>query len=516
MLKFLVHDDAIKPADWRLCNAHLLGADDMGVRAAITYRDGLICCDKKTMGPAALALKFPLEGLGELTLQTSLLPEREQPYLLTVELARHRLMKIIAKMEDWGLFELADDVPAMRRINLAKQKFIEALCQRNDAAKADKLARESLLAAVDASEELALNHAEMLLGQRRETRQLPKNGFGVGIGLRQTGDSSLVQLLTQFDFVRLPTPWRLLEPEEQEYDWELVDSWAEWAYRNKMPIVAGPIVSFTPSVVPDWLYIWEHDYDTIRDLLYEHIERVVTRYKNAVSLWNVISGVHVNEHFTFNFDQLMDLSRMAIMLAKQIQPNGRTLIEITHPFGEYYASNQRAIAPMMYAEMVLQSGIPFDGFGLKLLMGRSADGQYTRDLMQVSALLDRFSGLGKPLYITAVGVPSEPAAPPFAAADDESGMIHSAGYWRKPWSASVQGSWLEAFYNLAMARPYVESIAWHNLVDHAEDELPHSGLADAKTQPKKAYRRLVTFRKSLSDARGASNAITNPPAPAAG
>ena len=44
--------------------------------------------------------------------------------------------------------------------------------------------------------------------------------------------------------------------------------------------------------------------------------------------WVVVSGLHVNSHFTFSFDQLLDLTRMSTMLVKKIQPNARTLVEI--------------------------------------------------------------------------------------------------------------------------------------------------------------------------------------------
>lgn len=500
MLKFAVYNQNDQSPDFILSNSYLLGADDIGIRANITYEDHVITCDKKTMGPAAFALQIPVNGLGELTLQTCLLAEREKPYILMLELARQRIMKIIAKMEDWSIYELDPTTSTAKRLKLAKDKFIQALISQNDPPESDRLARESLAAAIDASEEFTILQADRMLRTRKEQNHLPKHIFGVGVGLKQTGNPKLAQLLSNFDYLRLPTPWRVMEPEEQNFSWEPLDAWAEWAFRNKMKLVAGPIVSFNSTVVPDWLYIWEHDYDTIRDLLYEHIERVVTRYKNVVSLWNVVSGIHTNNQFQFNFEQLMDLTRMAIMLTKQVQPNSKTLIEIVEPFGEYHANNSRSIPPMMYAEMVLQSGIPFDGFGLKLMMGQSTNGQYTRDLLQLSTMLDRFSQFGKPVYVTAVGVPSQTIEEPFIEPHvEEVEVNHTAGYWRKPWNEIVQSRWLEVFYNIAMSKPYVESVAWLTLADHAGVEMPFCGLADNQANPKKAYKKLMGFRKHLHE-----------------
>ena len=63
--------------------------------------------------------------------------------------------------------------------------------------------------------------------------------------------------------------------------------------------------------------------------------------------------------------------------------------------GEYYAANQRSIPPLLYAEMIVQSGIQFDVFGVQLRFGIPRDGCWQRDLFQISCLLDRFAALGQ-------------------------------------------------------------------------------------------------------------------------
>jgi len=496
MLKFQVYENGEPAADWPLRSAHLLGAEELGVRADIELQDGVILCDKSAVGPAALSLQFEIEGVGDLLLQTCLLPERDDPYLLTLELARHRLMRVIAKQEDWQMLELEDDHPAAKRLAIAKRKFFDALCEMDEPAEADKLARQSLKASIDASEELTISHAEQLLSKRIDNHGLSRHIFGCGVGLDQPMERLAPTMLNSFDYIRLAMPWRRLEPAEQEYNWTTLDAWCEWAFRNRLPILAGPVVSFTPDIVPDWLYIWEHDYDTVRDLLYEHVERIVTRYRSVISLWNVVSGIHVNDAFSFNFEQLMDLTRMAMLLVKKVQPNARTLIEITHPFGEYYAWNQRSIPPMMYAEMVLQSGIPVDGFGIKLLMGQPTDGQLTRDLLQISSLLDRYSSLGKPMHVTGVAAPSQPIKGDGGEGD---GQHATSGYWRKPWSTNVQSHWLEAFYNVTLSKHFVESVAWQDVADHDDSELPYGGLLSANYQPKPAFKRLLAMRKNFHE-----------------
>ena len=34
--------------------------------------------------------------------------------------------------------------------------------------------------------------------------------------------------------------------------------------------------------MPDWMFIWEHDFDTLREMAYEFVQKVVQRYRRAV------------------------------------------------------------------------------------------------------------------------------------------------------------------------------------------------------------------------------------------
>ncbi|MEM9883762.1 MAG: endo-1,4-beta-xylanase [Planctomycetota bacterium] len=485
-------------ADPTLRNAYLLDSEGNGVRCEFSFQDGELWCDKRETGTAALALQHPAGDLGELTLQTCLLPEREEPYLLSVELARHRLMTVYNKLEDWAMFELEASHPVSKREQRARSKFIEALChQKEDPARASRLADESLAASLDGSEELALAHSELLLNRRKESGSLPRAPLGCGVALDERGPALRSAAAAHFDYVQLPLPWKHLSPEENAYRWDDADDWVAWAQAQRKPVLAGPVISFEPACLPDWLYIWEHDYDTVRDLVYEHIEQVVKRYQSSVSAWTIVSGLHVNRHFTFNFEQLMDLTRMSCMLVKKLDPAAKVVIELRQPFGEYYARNARSIPPMMYVDLLIQSAIAFDAFGLRLPLGQAVDGQHARDLMQVSSVLDQFAGFGKNLFVT-VAAPSAPVTHEMiASTETDEPADDRAGYWRRPWSEVVQGHWLEAALQIAMSKPFVEAVAWQDLIDHPQMELPLAGLLDDDEQSKAALRRLTYFRENL-------------------
>src|SRR5262245_43647434 len=82
MLRFAVFDNDGPPSRWPLINAHILGPDDQPVRGDVAFEAGHIVCRKGGNDAACLALQWDAGPCGVLMLQTCLLPERRQPYLL--------------------------------------------------------------------------------------------------------------------------------------------------------------------------------------------------------------------------------------------------------------------------------------------------------------------------------------------------------------------------------------------------------------------------------------------------
>lgn len=512
MISFAVYIDGRLAEKVNLSGAYVVGSDDVPLRADISFKNGIITCKKRAAGPAGLALLWDVDGAGTLLLETIRVPERDRPYILQVELARGRLMRIANKSEEWGLLEYEGTKDLAARIEAGREQLIKAL-QADQPAAAARLAQEALVTAVQAGEALAQFHGAALLARRRQSSGLGRKVFGCSFALDKPTELARKRLTGAFDFAALPLNWREIEPTEQTFNWKPLDGWVEVLSRASagIPLRGSPLLCFTEGHVPDWLYIWEHDFDTIRDLAFEHVRRVINRYGQHVQTWTVIRGVHAPTCFAFSFEQLMELTRMAASLCKQISPRGTAIIELVQPFGEYYARNQRTIPPLLYADMVVQSGVAFDGFGLRIQMGRPLDGMLARDLFALSTVLDQFAKLGKPLHITGVEVPSQPAVRPEA----DTITAASAGFWHEPWSEQMQAEWLYRFYEIALSKPFVESICWQSLWDSISgaDGIPrlgaggsdkssppmmnHGGLLRSDLAPKASYKRFLDFRKDV-------------------
>lgn len=506
MLTFAVFTDQSPAADWPLRHARMLGPDETVLGTEVTFEEGLIRCDKRTTGSAALTLQWDAGDAGRLMLDTCLLPDRDHPYLLSLELARKRIMLCLTKLEEWMLFDAPADDPAMVSLRTAHDQFMRALAkgpgpEGDFTPEQDQMARTALEKAIEASELLTDLDAERRLARRvsgatQSGLRHPPPLLGCAVRTDRSTPGLQSVVAESFDFLSIPVPWATLEPEEGvSYRFHPFDQWIEWAVRRaRLPVALGPLIDFRPKCVPEWLYIWENDYETLRELVYEHVKKVVTRYRRAVSHWTVVSGLHVNSDFTLSLEQIVDLTRLCALVVRKLHKNARIQVEITRPFGEYAAYNQHAIPPLLYAELLFQAGVAVDSIGLRLEMGDSSPGHETRDMMQIARLLDEFCAFDKPISLSAVGVPSAPS-PSHTFGEDGA---YDPGFWRKQWSEKIQADWLTQLARTALARPQITSVVWSELYDGADAcGLLNGGLITDAGQPKSALKRVAELRSRL-------------------
>lgn len=485
--RFAFYPTADRQPISRLQGAYLIGTDGVPVRGDFELVEHEIRCTPRLREPVGLSLLWLVEGFGRVQLETTRLPVREEPYHLHVELARSRLLRITLKREEWGLFDYNGMDEIAREVDAAHKHFVDALKALDEPEKAARLADESLRVAMWASEKMAQFHAGVFLGRRQQGGGFGSPFCGVVAPPVAPNPAGVRRICEAFDFVRIPFTWREMEPKEQATSYSHTDAWVKACQSARLTVHGGPLLSFGVRTVPDWMYIWENDFETIVDYAKQHVRRTVKRYANKVSCWTVTSGLYADNVFSFNFEQIMEMTRMAATVTKQLAPRSQVILDLTQPWGEYYARNQRSIPPLLYAEMALQSGVPFDGFGLQFLFGLGSAGFRTRDLLQVSALVDKLANLGRTLHITALAAPSQPP-------DDE----EDGGRWHKPWSDESQAEWLVALAEIGLSKPYVESICLHTLADGTGEWIPASGVLRPDNTAKPAFHALERLRKRLA------------------
>lgn len=488
-MKFQVLRDGQIVKDFTPFGAYLFGTDGISIRRArITFSDGHVDCIRPNLETAGLALLWPVEGFGKIMLPTTCLPERERPYILNVEIARAKLMQITNRREDWSFFDSLEGLEEIAR--QSQDLFIKAVQTIGDPPVAAKLADASLRKAMVYSEKLTVRQGKSLFDKRRKSHTFGRGCLGCRLNPDLvTKQQYLDRMLESFTSVTLPINWARIETRQGHYDFSLIDSCMGVLSRRKVVISAGPLLRFTQDSLPDWLLRSGAGFEKIREMAYQFVAKVVARYVGHVHRWYVISGLNAFNQFNFNFEQILEMTRAANMAVRAAGSRAVRIVEVTNPWGEYYATTPNSIPPFVYMDMVVQSGTSFDAFGLQMRFGKDETGMHVRDMMQISSLLDCFAPIAKPLYITDVEVPSRDGKGKF--------KTEAAGVWHRKWDPSRQTQWLERFYRVALSKPFVEAVNYGQFADGDDGAIDQSGLLTNDLEPKDAFKALKRMHVAM-------------------
>jgi len=499
VLAFDVVIDGKPPADLDLDRMYLTSQEGQPIRGRFRYNAeaGRLFCERSGQGLAALNLLWRVGDGSRLMIRTALLQDAEEPYLLPLELARGRVSDLWRKKDEWGYAFGGPTAEVEQEFGAIKMLLAKAQTVRASPRAVCALADEALTRAVVLGESMALEDARQGIQIRRRQGVLANVDFGCHWDAAEASDEARRRFGQTFNYASIPFTWRSIEPREHECTWTWHDAAVSWLEGAGLVIKGASPVRFTERALPDWVWIWENDFETIRDSVFDHIERCVQRYRGRVDYWDAVTGLHVENCMNFALDRIIEATRVCCHAVKRTDPAAKVILELVHPWGEYYASNQRSIWPYHYAEMCMNAGVVFDAVGLQVFAGAGAPGFHCRDMLDISDLLDRFGALGKSVHLTAVGAPSASAPDPGAAVGAAGGPQGSGGVWHKPWDEVIQSEWLEEFYRVAVSKPFVTAVSWRDFSDHQPHFMPHGGLLRKDLHPKIAYQRLAGLRQEI-------------------
>jgi len=434
-------------------------------------------------------IPWTVDGYGELALTTASLMERARPYNLPVELARGALNRWRNQAADWTMCGMAVPDELTKTLSSISATFADAVSAEGEA-RAAELAEIALKAALDASEALADEYTRQTLSALRQ-RSGPLSTLLGGVLPNQPLIQAETQLLPQaWNSAAVPIAWRAVEETAGRFNWALPDQHIQWCHARGWRVLGGPLLGLEKAVLPDWIYLWEEDFEQLQSYLLNFLRATVQRYQGQVHIWHCAARMNVPGALSLSEEQRLRLVVAAIDEVRRTDPQTPILVSFDQPWAEYLANSPFDLSPLHFADSLIRADLGVAGIGLELNLGYWPGGTLPRDRIEISRQLDRWSLLGLPLVVF-LTLPSgnepipEAIRPVRVSTDDVESQP----------TPERQKTEIQKLVPLLLAKPFVQGLFWNQLSDTDPCEFAHGGLFDAERRPKPSLDALISVRQ---------------------
>jgi hypothetical protein len=468
-------------------NAYLSGLERVSWPVQVSLDGNELLLQRAVSDSANLHLSWPVEGSGYLTLMTGSLIERREPYLLPLELARGVVCQVRNQLADWQLIGLTVPAAVPAKIAEAVAKLSWAVISQSEPAVSAEHAEGAIQAALNAADMIAAAYTEQLLTFRRRSGGKLTSLLGANIGSTLLDDYTSRQYLNCFNAAQVPLCWREIEAVEGRFSWAVPDAQIQWCRANGLKVFGGPLLMLDPNALPDWLYLFADEFDSLLDCLSVVIREVVERYRGKVDYWICAGRVNTSEAIAISEQERLRLAAHAFELVRTLDPNTPALISFDQPWAEYMRQRESDFPPIQFADALLRAGLDMSGLMLEINAGYSPNGTMLRHPLDLNRQLDAWSMFGLPLWLS-FSAPS--------AYHEDSLALRRTDPLATTWSPASQQAWAAKTVPLALAKPAVQGVLWNQLTDSEPHDFPHGGLFNERRHAKLALRTLSMIRQT--------------------
>jgi Glycosyl hydrolase family 10 len=493
VMRFLVSSPPILENWPDVYRAYMTGADGRVYPTRVEVNGPIITCRRVVSDSGRLYVAWPVPGFGTPMVSTGSLVERAEPYLLTLELARGKIAQLRDQISAWEVAGMTIPATFHEPFREAHRLFRRAAAIQSQTAESSSLANESLRWAFAAGDVAVRAYASQRLSARRKRSSQPPAALGCSLGQNPLSDGLDLFFLENFSAAGVPVEWRHVEPAAGERLWETSDQQVEWCLANRLLVCGGPLLNFAPDGLPAWLGSWAKDVSNLQSLVCDYVETAVARYSGQIRKWEVCACGNTGGALGLSEEDRLSLVARALDVVRQVDDEIQVLIQIDQPWGEYQSRGAHRLSPLQFVDALLRSGIGLSAVNLEVAIGFRPRGSAPRDLLDLSRMLDMWTALGIPLYVT-LACPSASESPdPLASAgiQVESDGSHEA------WNEETQAAWVESVLPVLTAKQAVVGILWTHLYDGAPHEYPHAGLIGPDGTPKLALDRFAAQRRAF-------------------
>ncbi|WP_233579107.1 hypothetical protein [Tautonia sociabilis] len=473
-----------------LRRGYFTGLDRTPEAVSLDLRPGLLVCHRDSPDSGRLHVPFPVQGFGMPFVSTATLGQRPTPYNLAVELARGKLNDIRGQAGDWRHLGLQLPEEVDQALAEARHAFSRAATS-GDPERASESAQECLAASFRAGEGLTAAYTDQVIRKRLEHSSKLPTLLGCGLNADPAGAPWADSLAGAVNAARVRCSWAELAPTEGTFRWESLDAQIAWCQEHNLLPMAGPLLEFRPSALPDWLWLWSGDVEAIGSMALDLVRQAVSRYKGRLGNWHLVARPGTADVLGMNEEDQIRLAARCSQEAHRIDPVTPLIVDLDRPWAEWLGSSPYRIGPLHVADSLSRAEIGLAGVGLEVAPGYGPPGSHLRDLFEFSRLLDLFALLNQPLYVT-ISLPSASGEDPAAAPDGELDPRQWPGSPTEQMQLEMASRWI----SLAVAKPYVRAVIWSHASDAAPHLYAHAGLFRPDHSPKPLLPWLRKFRET--------------------
>jgi hypothetical protein len=395
--------------------------------------------------------------------------------------------QLCTQLSEWQLVGLVVPEKITRAASEAVRCLGQAACGQEDSRASAAAAEQAIRSALDAGELLAATYADQAMAVRhRESPKLPTLLSG-DLGVALLDDAVGRPFLEAFNAAMLPFCWREIEASEGSRRWLACDRQIEWCRTHRLKVLGGPLPQMDPRSLPDWLYLWEGDFENLMSFSGEFIRETVTRYRGKVDIWLCAGRANSAQLLGLSEEEKLRLAANSLEAIRSIDAETPAMLCLDQPWAEYTTARAVDFPPLHFADAMIRAGLNPAGLMLELNWGYHPGGTLPRTPLELSRQLDYWAILGLPLYVS-VAAPSGRGADPMARQRVES-LPDDA-------TPATQQSWAARYIPVLLAKPFIAGIIWSQLRDTEPHDFPHGGLFDLDRRAKPVLGTLTSIRRA--------------------
>jgi len=510
MGRMIFHVPRLDQYDPRIWNtAYVTGIEGVPWEGRVSVQGDFLTIDRPIDESGRLSLVWPTVEFGICTLHTASLRCNEQPYLLPLELARGTLHRVRGRAADWQRVGLKVPEAYSNAIKVATERFVDALIAKETSIEtSEALAQESITAAMQAQRPLCRAFISQSIQYRQQQEKQLSTLLAAQLDPRVDWQEDATLALPAMNTVVITPTWHLVQADEKSIAMEVFDEQFQWAAKEGLRVIAGPLISLQPWALQHWMNLMK-DFDAVCNAACEYVRKIVTRYRGQASIWNVATGLNVSNDLGLSDEQHLRIAVEVLQAVRKTDPRTPVVMTIDMPWSEYLGQSGHAINPFPFADSLIRAELGLSGIALEINTNYWPGGSLPRDLIDVSDLIDHWSMLGVPLVALVNG--------PVSNGSDD-GCVSKATEvyrWNVP-SGSLQNSIDSAvsansqavllssshlamnqieIIQMLLAKQNVHAIAWTQMSDRQPHRFPNGGLIDRDGKSRPMLDGLAQIRK---------------------